>query len=100
MILDDLQAIADAQDIYKMIWLELETITGSEDPDDWKVNPDIVIEYFNRMINECLPDYTSAAIVPGKLDQISFNNDKSNRYEQNSKSYRNSFQFFWWRSNS
>ena len=28
--LDDLQAIADAQDIYKMIWLELETITGSE----------------------------------------------------------------------
>lgn len=75
--LDDLQAIADAQDIYKMIWLELETITGSEDPDDWKVNPDIVIEYFNRMINECLPDYTSAAIVPGKLDQISFNNDKA-----------------------
>jgi len=60
-----------------MIWLELETITGSEDPDDWKVNPDIVIEYFNRMINECLPDYTSAAIVPGKLDQISFNNDKA-----------------------
>ena len=60
-----------------MIWLELETITGSEDPDEWKVNPDIVIEYFNRMINECLPEYTSAAIVPGKLDQISFNNDRA-----------------------
>ena len=75
--LDDLQAIADEQDIYKMIWLELETITGSDDIDDWKVSPDIVIEYFNRMINEALPEYTSAAIVPGKLDQISFNTDKA-----------------------
>lgn len=75
--LDDLQAIADEQDIYKMIWLELETINSSKDPDDWKISPDIVIEYFNRMINEALPDYTSAAIIPGKIDQISFNNDKA-----------------------
>lgn len=75
--LDDLQAIADEQDIYKMIWLELETITGSDTVDDWKITPDIVIEYFNRMINEALPDYTSAAIIPGKIDQISFNNDKA-----------------------
>ena len=60
-----------------MIWLELETITGSDNVDDWKITPDIVIEYFNRMINEALPDYTSAAIIPGKLDQISFNNDKA-----------------------
>lgn len=73
--LDDIQAIADKQDIYKMIWLELETITGSKDVDDWKITPDIVIEYFERMINEALPEYTSAAIIPGKLDQISFNND-------------------------
>ena len=75
--LDDLQAIADQQDIYKMIWLELETITGSDNVDDWKITPDIVIEYFNRMIDEALPEYTSAAIIPGKLDQISFNNDKA-----------------------
>lgn len=75
--LDDLQAIADEQDIYKMIWLELETIAGSTDTDDWKITPDIVIEYFNRMINDALPEYTSAAIVPGKLDQISFNTDKA-----------------------
>jgi len=90
--LDDLQAIADAQDIYKMIWLELETITGSEDPDDWKVNPDIVIEYFNRMINECLPDYTSAAIIPGKINQISFDSDKAtdtNKVENATKTVLN-----------
>lgn len=84
--LDDLQAIADEQDIYKMIWLELETITSSDSADDWKISPDIVIEYFNRMINEALPDYTSAAIIPGKLDQISFNNDKATDTNKISKS--------------
>ena len=77
--LEDIQAIADEQEIYKMIWLELETITGSKIPDDWKIDPSIVIEYFNRMINEALPDYISAALVPGKLNSIAFDStDKSN----------------------
>lgn len=72
--ISDVQAVADQMDIYKLLWIELETITGSKIPDDWKVNPDIVIEYFNRIINEALPDYTSAAIVPGKLNVIDFSN--------------------------
>lgn len=85
--LEDIQAIADEQEIYKMIWLELETITGSKIPDDWKIDPSIVIEYFNRMINEALPDYISAAIVPGKLESISFDSsDKSNDVSKISKS--------------
>lgn len=75
--LEDIQAIADEQEIYKMIWLQLETITNSDEADDWKVDPNLVIQYFNRMIDEALPEYTTAAIVPGKLDQISFNNDKA-----------------------
>ena len=29
------------------------------------------------MINEALPDYTLAAIIPGKLDQVTFNNDRA-----------------------
>lgn len=68
--LEDIQAIADEQEIYKMIWLQMETI--GEDIDDWKVNPDLMLAYFSRMINEALPDYISAAIVPGKLDSIAF----------------------------
>ena len=68
--LEDIQAIADEQEIYKMIWLQMETI--GEDVDDWKVNPELMLAYFQRMINEALPDYISAAIVPGKLNSISF----------------------------
>lgn len=75
--LEDIQSISDEQEIYKMIWLEMETIANADTADEWKVDPTIMIDYFNRMYNEAVPDYTSAAIVPGKLDTISFNNDKA-----------------------
>ena len=68
--LESIQAVADAQEIYKLIWYEMETI--GDDVDDFKVDPSLSIEYFNRLINEALPDYISAAMVPGKLDTISF----------------------------
>ena len=74
----DTQAVADAQDIYKLIWYELETITGAKMPDEWRVDPESAVEYFNRMIEEALPDYASAAMVPGKLNVIDFSDtDKS-----------------------
>ncbi len=75
---EDIQAIADEQEIYKMIWLEMETLTGAETADEWKVDPALMIEYFNRMISEALPPYISAAIVPGKLDQINFETSNVN----------------------
>lgn len=68
----DAQAVAELQEIYKLIWYELETISGAKMPDEWKVDPGIAIEYFNRMIEEALPDYASAAIVPGELHVIDF----------------------------
>ena len=75
---EDIQAVADAQEIYKMIWLEMETLTGADSPDEWKVDPSIMVDYFNRMINEALPPYISAAIVPGKLNHISFDTNTVN----------------------
>ena len=75
--LEDIQAVADAQAIYKLIWMELETIQGSKNVDDWKNDPAIVSQYFNKMINDSLPDYISAALVPGKLNEISFPEDQS-----------------------
>lgn len=76
--LEDIQAIADEQQVYKMIYLPMETLSGTKDVDDWCISPDIMVEYFNRMVEDALPDYTSAAIVPGKeLKTIDFNNDQA-----------------------
>lgn len=75
--LEDIQSIQDEQAIYKLLWWELETITNTNEPDDWKVDPAIAVAYYNKLIEESLPDYVSAAIVPGKLQQINFDNDQA-----------------------
>lgn len=75
--LEDVQAIADAQSIYKMLWIELETLQGAKDINDWKINPEVVTDYFDKMVADALPDYISAAIVPGKLNEISFPDDQT-----------------------
>jgi hypothetical protein len=73
----DVQAVADEQEIYKMVYLEMETLQGAKNSDQWAVDPTISLEYFDRMVDEALPDYTSAAVVPGKLNTISFDTDKA-----------------------
>lgn len=69
----DYQAVQQAANIYKLVWLEMKTM--GNDVDDWTVDPDIMIQYFNRMLEEALPPYISAAIVPGQLHEISFPDD-------------------------
>lgn len=89
---EDIAAIADEQSIYKLVWMELETIANSENPNDWKVDPDLALPYWNRMVNEALPDYISAAIIPGKLNQISFPDNQDtevNRVENATKTVLN-----------
>ena len=73
--LEDVEAIADEQAIYKLLWLELQTLTNTDIPDDWKVNPEIVKAYYNRMISEALPDYATAVISPVPINEISFPSD-------------------------
>lgn len=70
--LEDIQAVAAEQEIYKLIWYELETLDGTDTPDDWKVDVDLAVDYFNKMVDEAIPPNMSAAIVPGKLNEISF----------------------------
>lgn len=70
--LEDIQAVAAEQEIYKLIWYELETIDGTDSPDDWRVDPSLAVDYFNKMVDEAIPPNMSAAIVPGKLNEISF----------------------------
>ena len=70
--LEDIQAVAAEQEIYKLIWYELETLSNTDTPDDWKIDPSLAVNYFNKMVDEAVPPNMSAAIVPGKLHEISF----------------------------
>lgn len=90
--MEDLQAIADEQQIYKMVWMEMETLDNARQPDDWKVDPDISVQYFNKMLEEALPEYASGAVIPGKLNTISFDSDQAtdtNRVQKSTETVLN-----------
>lgn len=75
--LEDIQAVAAEQEIYKMLWYEMKTISGTKDVDDWCVDPTLVAQYMNKLINDALPSYITAAIVPGELHEITFDSDQA-----------------------
>lgn len=92
--LEDLQAIADQQSVYKLLILPMKTISGSKVKDDFQVDPKVWLEYFDRMVIDALPDYVSAAPMPGDgLEVVDFSTtsiDKdSDRYANAQKNILN-----------
>lgn len=73
----DIQNVADSMEIYRLVYLKLQTITGAKMPDEFSISPGVALEYLQRMIDEeLLPDYTSVAAVPTNddLGVIDFSN--------------------------
>lgn len=77
--LENIQAIADQQEIFKMIYMKIPRIDGTKQIDDQAVNMDLVLKYYDKMVDEALPDYISSAVSPVEIDSISFTDaDKIN----------------------
>lgn len=71
--LEEIQAVKDEMSIYKMIVATI-PLTGSEVVDDFAVNPDTALEYYNKMV-ENLPEYVGATMTTVPLTTLSFNDD-------------------------
>lgn len=74
--LADIQAVADEQQIYKLITATIPLIDGSDIPDDWAVDVNTALDYYRRL-EESLPDYVGSVITPIPLDVISFEEDQT-----------------------
>ena len=74
--LSDVQATADEQQIYKLIAATLPTIKGATEADQWAVDVDFAVEYYNKLV-ESLPPYIGSVITPIPLDTLSFSDDQA-----------------------
>lgn len=74
--LADIQAVADAQQIYKLIVATLPRIDGTDIPDDWAVDINTALEYYKKL-SDSLPDYVGDIITPIPLDVLSFSDDQA-----------------------
>lgn len=74
--LADIMAIAERQQIDKMIVAEVPLKKNSDAVDDFAVDLNTAIAYYNKMIKN-LPDYVSSIITPIPLDTIKFDRDQA-----------------------
>lgn len=73
---EDLAAVQSKLDVFKLITMPLKTM--GKTINDWEIDPELALQYFNQMVNTALPDYISAAPIPGEgLDVIDFSNASS-----------------------
>ena len=89
---EDIQAVADEQQIYKIISATMPLINNSNIPDDFAVDPTTALEYFNKMV-ESFPDYIGAILSPIPLEVLEFGNDQTtdiNKIENATKTVLNS----------
>lgn len=74
--LKEIMAIADEEQIYKLITFRMKTLTNSNTVDDFEVDPKTATEYYNKIV-EILPDYVSAILTPLEVDTINFDKDQA-----------------------
>ena len=74
--LSDIQAVADEQQIYKLITATIPLLDGSDVPDDWAVDIRTALDYY-RKLEDSVPSYVGTAITPIPLDVISFSDDQT-----------------------
>ncbi len=73
---EDLAAVQDKLDVFKLITMRMDTL--GKTINDWKIDPELLAQYFEIMVMQALPPYVSAALVPGEaLDVVDFSSTAS-----------------------
>lgn len=88
--LQSIQSVKDDLSIYKLLVARMETLTNADEPDDFSVDIDTAIEYYNRLA-ESLPECVSSAISPLKIEPIEFKGDQTEAVNRISEAASNLF---------
>ncbi len=88
--LRSLQSVKDELSIYKLLVARMETLSGTNMPDDFSVDPDTAIDYYNRFA-ESLPDSVAACISPLPIEPIEFKGNTTEDVDMISNSTKNLF---------
>ena len=90
--LKEITAIADEQEIYRLLSFKMPLLKNSNDVDDFAVDMSTAIKYYQKIVDS-LPDYTNAILNPGlEMEDVSFDHDQAkdvNKIETATKSVLN-----------
>lgn len=89
----DLRALANVQeqlDIYKLLVAKIDTIDGSKDVDDFNIDLETAVKFYNKMI-EVLPKEIGLVLSPMDIEPITFEHDNTENNDNISTSMKNIF---------
>ena len=87
--LKDIQAIANEQQIYKLLLLKIPLLKGSNEANDFAVLIDTALDFFNKM-SDNLNDYVGASLLPGlETEVVSFSEDQTSDTNKMQKALEN-----------
>ena len=74
----DSQATADDLSFYKMIYMPLDVRSSAKNVNEFEIDPDLAMDYFDILQNSAFPEGVSSGVVPGKeLKTINFSDGVS-----------------------
>lgn len=74
--LQSIQNVKDTLSIYKLLIARLKPLSGTDEPDDFEVDVETAIKYYNKMANN-LPPEVAIALSPLPIESIEFNNNNN-----------------------
>ena len=74
--LREITAIADEQQIYKLLVQKIPLLSNTDKPNDFAIDLDLVVKFYQKML-DTIPDYANAVLSPTELDSIEFNHDQA-----------------------
>jgi len=88
--LQSIQAVKDNLSIYKLLVARLKPLSGTDSADDFEVDINTAIEYYNKL-SESLPDYVSSCISPLPIEAVEFKGNNTEDTDMIANSQSNLF---------
>lgn len=87
----DLQSITSLKDklsIYKLLVAKIDTISGAKDPDDFAVDLDTAVDFYNKMLRN-VPEEIGIVLSPMEITPINFEKHETDDVNQIAKANSN-----------
>ena len=89
--LKSITSVKDEMSIYKLLVAKIDTISGTDEPNDWAIDLNTAVDFYNKMMSQ-LPDYVGGILSPMSIEPVTFDQSATDESNSIAKSASNLFE--------
>lgn len=89
--LKGITSVKDEMSIYKLLVAKIDTISGTDEPNDFAIDLNTAVDFYNKMASQ-LPDYVGAILSPMEITPVTFDQSATDESNSIAKSSSNLFE--------